>query len=83
MKCQGTKRFFIQIHLMLLFNSNALAYKLCTNRFKYISCYYLTREKDRDKNWEVIQIHLMLLFNDKGGETFVHKMDSNTSHVII
>ena len=54
--------YIIQIHLMLLFIIMSFAMSILNYKFKYISCYYLSRKRIEPFKKTFIQIHLMLLF---------------------
>ena len=73
----------IQIHLMLLFIAVAKSSPLAAARFKYISCYCLSRRRQEPGGLRRIQIHLMLLFIRRKRQTLPLRKYSNTSHVIV
>ena len=52
-------------------------------KFKYISCYCLSKTSKIHRPAGQIQIHLMLLFISKSGENAQVLHNSNTSHVIV
>ena len=65
-------RYYIQIHLMLLFILTHFLQKANFSIFKYISCYCLSSHSVvHSKQWK-IQIHLMLLFIQRQPQNGAH-----------
>ena len=55
-------RFFVSIHLMLLFIMTRYCIKGVAIEFQYISCYSLSESCHKHDSYICVSIHLMLLF---------------------